>query len=223
MTTTTEEGPPPGPSSGRFHFDPEHDPSRTPPLEALVAWARGLLDDESTHMARMAGIVGGWNGRRGLMRRLLARRSRRRAGERCMAEAERELARVHDVAREFGIDPLAHPMLATRLDELLGAAAISVAVADQRRFVEEHPELEGPGMDDIRRMTTEIDPAERIERVHAHIRGILENEAVLNILRGRRMQGDRRRQIDALRAALDEVQDEDVRTAIRRTVAAVGD
>lgn len=211
----------------RFHFDPFHDQENVPTLAQVEAWLRGRLTADGPHEGLPAvyrdvlkqETSSGWRTRLANLLPGVARGTRRRVEEQCVAAAMVQMERLHRVMREYAVDLTSHP----RTDIVESLAALAIRGWNLHRLMKLAESGLGPAHPDIRRMRRVEDALEqeaRIEGFHGHIRNAMADEAVANLMKEMVENPDPRRHFAALLAARDEVEG-DTRGRIDEIVAAM--
>lgn len=208
-----------GPGRGaRFHFDPLHDASGLPSLDELVDWALARAETEGSPLhASLASVRHSRRERLSPLQRIMEimppvadRRDARLIGK-VTASMRRELAVAMDMMTEFGVDIRLHRFLALSLETLASYAMMAPVEMEQRRFLADSPGFPAQDVAKIVSVLDQIDTEQRIAATLAGIRASLENDALMALMTSDELMRDRVRHMAALKAAVDEVRQVEMR------------
>ncbi len=217
-----------GMPSARFHFDPRHDASVVPSLEQLVEWAceRSRTPDTAMHVG-MASVHRSRRERLTPVGKALhvipaIERRRRAEVERISMDALRsELHPVRMTMVEFAADLRSHRLLSGSLDALASYAVMAPIEREQRDLLAKNPGFPKGMAGELERILDQIDTEARIAACHAGIRAALENEALMALLEHEDLARDPARHVSALKAAVDEMRQVDMRRRLLDMVAEI--
>lgn len=215
-------------NSGRFHFDPQHDPATVPSRSDIVDWAAGQMQVEKGHVWEAVQGELRKESRTGGLKRVLRwipalrRRHEARVRKTCLDAIAATLPDMHALAREYAVDPLTHHSLGPVMKGYVSLAVYEMTNREMRVFVDTHPDQADVGIAQIRAMLDEMDTERRRRDYLRGAKETLENEALINLLTSDQLTGDKQRQIAAFEAALDEVRNEEMLTAIRNALNRLG-
>jgi len=218
----------PSVNSGRFHFDPQHDPACVPSHADIIEWAARQMLVTKSHVWEAAQGEFRKEKRTGGLKRLLRwipavrRRHEAQVHRSCLDAIAASLPDMHTLAREFAVDPLTHHSLGPIMTGYASLAVYEMTNREMRAFVDGHPDQDDPGIAEIRRMLEEMDTGRRRREYLRGAKETLENEALINLLTSDQLKNDKRRQIAAFEAALDEVRNEEILAAIRKALDRLG-
>lgn len=205
------------PEPARFHFDPGHDPVRAPTAEQIEIWVRRLMREPTGRLveavatlrrSRMlsTGLAGALLARLPLAGRAI----RRRQDDQCARATLEGLGGFHDLMREYAVDLTTHPLALPALEASAALAMMSICERHLRLLHDRVRHRGGTGVEELGSILEQIDTTSRIEAHLASVRALLENEAVNALLSNDTLLSDRSRCLAALRAAREELTDEDI-------------
>lgn len=216
------------PSLAHFHFDPLYDASGVPSLDELVNWAMARTESaESPLHASLISVYRSRVNRLGSMARLLefvppmSRRRKARLDGIIVDSMRRELRRARDLMLEFGIDLRTHRFLGLTLETLASYAMMAPIELEQRQFLADRPDFPAEDAGRILEILDQIDTEQRSAACHASIRVGLENDALISIMISKELAKDRERHIAAMKAAIDEVHQVEMRERLVDMIAKV--
>lgn len=197
--------------TARFHFDPEYDVSRTPSLDDFISWLKDSTQENADEgLPRAACIASRIDDQRPYVVRLLTsvlgigRRGRRKAERACIAWAMPEIRRIHEIAREFDVDPRSH--------ELSDIVKSMVTIVIYDRSIERASRL----MPNEELVLPDTEKA--LAPSWTALRSRMESEALANIMDSTSLRSEWPRMIAALRASREEIADVDMRDRIDEVV-----
>lgn len=215
-------------SMARFHFDPQYDASTVPSVDELVSWAMSKTTDaESPLHSAMTSVRRSRRSRIGVIGLLaglmptVAHRRDAALTDMVTASIRTAMEAVHGTMTEFGVDLREHRFLAASFEALVSYAVIAPIEMEQRRLIIGNPDFTAADMYRIESVLDEIDTEQRIAASHAGIRASLENDALTALLSSEDLGADRGRHVAAMKAAIYEVRQVDMRQRLVDMIATV--
>lgn len=217
-----------GRRGARFHFDPLHDVSTVPSIDELTAWAikRAAVPQSAMNVA-MKSVHESRAGQMTIIGRFLRlvpsleRRRRAEVDRVCIEAIRREIAEVRSTMLEFGVDLTTHALLWRSLEAIMSYAVMSPIEREQRAVLDQATDCPRSLTEELAITLDQIDTERRIAASHAGIRATLENEALMAIMEHDDFIRDRDRHIGALKAAVDEMRQVDMRQRLVDMIARV--
>jgi len=214
--------------SARFHFDPLHDASCMPSVDEIVEWAMGraAVEGSPLHLS-LSSVRSSRKARLSPLQRIaelmppVRQRGEARLRERITASMRRGLAPACGMMREFGVDLRTHRFLGLSLETLASYAMMAPIEEEQRRFLAANPDFPVEEVDRIVEVLDQIDTERRMAASMAGIRVSLENDALMALMTSEELMHDRPRHIAAMKAAIDEVRQVEMRERLADMIAKV--
>lgn len=218
-------------SGARFHFDPTHDPAQAPSHDDLRRWIAARMDTPGSYLhmgtsavVRIIDLRPGWS--RTLAGLLPAWRRHRIARERrrCLDAALLAVTTTRDVMLEFGVDLTVHPTLSGTFEAIAAVGVLGINERGSREFVE-RARAEWDYLDEeidlLDQMLDRMDTEMRATEYEAQIRADLEAEALHHLVMDEDPALTAPMRIAALRAAVDEVRQVNLRQAVVTLLARI--
>jgi len=214
--------------TARFHFDPMHDSADIPSIDEIVRWAMGRAEVEGSPLhSSLASVRTSRKARLSPLQRIaelmppIRERGDGRLLETITASMRRRLSPARDMMEEFGMDLRAHRFLGLTLEALASYAMMAPIEDEQRRFLADNPDFPREDVDRIVQVLDQIDTEQRMAASLAAIRVGLENDALMALMTSEKLVRDRPRHVAAMKAAIDEVRQVEMRERLVDMIAKV--